>query len=279
MAWRCRSRRRRHARILESRIPEFGSSRNPCDVTAQSLATRKSLGVCADALLGDPQYGVLVSPMTYGYAPSAKRPLVYNDLAKQHGKMACVVWQTEWQEGPGVVEANSASGWRCSVRCPRVSPPWRPGTGGPTNAPRGADRGRDPAAIVAEAEALIAAASGADPDRTRGQGRAGAVWRARGRASTWCRSADDAVDAAAGAWLSGRAESRIPRSAAQDRGRRDPPEPAHRGRSARRLCRGHGECRQGLAAAPTSTACWCSRWCRKASRWWSARATIRCSDR
>jgi acetate---CoA ligase (ADP-forming) len=94
--------------ILEARIPEFGSSRNPCDVTAQILSDPESLGICAGALLGDPQYGVLVSPLTYGYAPSAKRPLVYSDLAKQHGKMACVVWQTEWQDGPGVVEANGA---------------------------------------------------------------------------------------------------------------------------------------------------------------------------
>ena len=92
--------------ILETRIPEFGSSRNPCDVTAQVLGDPESLQICAGALLGDPQYGVLVSPLTYGYAPSAKRPLVYDALAKQHGKMACVVWQTEWQDGPGVVEAN-----------------------------------------------------------------------------------------------------------------------------------------------------------------------------
>jgi acyl-CoA synthetase (NDP forming) len=92
--------------ILESRIPEFGSSRNPCDVTAQILSDPESLGICAGALLSDPQYGVLVAPMTYGYAPSAKRPLVYNDLAKQHDKMACVVWQTEWQDGPGVIETN-----------------------------------------------------------------------------------------------------------------------------------------------------------------------------
>ena len=98
--------------ILESRIPEFGSSRNPCDVTAQVLADPESLAICADALLGDAQYGVLVSPLTYGYAPSAKRPLVYSDLARKHGKMACVVWQTEWQDGPGVVEAN---------RCDRVA--------------------------------------------------------------------------------------------------------------------------------------------------------------
>ena len=92
--------------VLESRIPEFGSSRNPCDVTAQVLSDPDALGVCANALLNDSQYGVLVSPMTYGSAPSAKRPLVYDDLAKRHGKMACVVWQTEWQDGPGVVEAN-----------------------------------------------------------------------------------------------------------------------------------------------------------------------------
>jgi acyl-CoA synthetase (NDP forming) len=95
--------------ILESRIPEFGSSRNPCDVTAQVLSDPESLGICANALLSDPQYGVLVSPLTYGYAPAAKRSLVYNDLAEKHGKMACVVWQTEWQEGPGVVEAYQCS--------------------------------------------------------------------------------------------------------------------------------------------------------------------------
>jgi acetate---CoA ligase (ADP-forming) len=92
--------------ILEARVPEFGSTRNPVDVTAQILADPEALGVCAGALLSDPQYGVLVSPLTYGYAPSAKRPETYSALAEQHGKMACVVWQTEWQDGPGVIEAN-----------------------------------------------------------------------------------------------------------------------------------------------------------------------------
>jgi acyl-CoA synthetase (NDP forming) len=92
--------------ILESRIPEFGSARNPCDVTAQVLADPESLAICAGALLGDEQYGVLVAPMTYGYEPSAKRPLVYDELAKQHGKVACIAWQTEWLEGPGVKETE-----------------------------------------------------------------------------------------------------------------------------------------------------------------------------
>lgn len=95
--------------VLETRIPEFGSSRNPCDVTAQVLSDPESLAACANALLSDPQYGVLVSPLTYGYAPSAKRPQVYSALAEQNGKMACVVWQTEWQDGPGVIEAHQCA--------------------------------------------------------------------------------------------------------------------------------------------------------------------------
>ena len=40
--------------VLESRIPEFGSSRNPCDVTAQILSDPEALAVCATALLSDP---------------------------------------------------------------------------------------------------------------------------------------------------------------------------------------------------------------------------------
>ena len=63
--------------ILLSHIPEFGSARNPCDVTAQILANPESLNACADALLGDPTYGALVVPQTYGYGPSAKRIPVY----------------------------------------------------------------------------------------------------------------------------------------------------------------------------------------------------------
>src|SRR5262249_6953779 len=95
-------------KILLSHIPEFGSARNPCDVTAQILANPESLNACADALLGDPSYGALVVPQTYGYAPSAKRIPVYNSLAAKHGKITCIAWQTEWLEGPGVREAEES---------------------------------------------------------------------------------------------------------------------------------------------------------------------------
>jgi acyl-CoA synthetase (NDP forming) len=94
--------------ILLSHIPEFGSARNPCDVTAQILANPESLNACADALLGDPKYGALVVPQTYGYGPSAKRIPVYDSLAAKHGKITCIVWQSEWLEGPGVKEAEEA---------------------------------------------------------------------------------------------------------------------------------------------------------------------------
>ena len=72
------------------------------------MANPESLGACADALLGDPAYGALVVPQTYGYAPSARRVAVYDSLAAKHGKIACLAWQSEWLEGPGVKEAEEA---------------------------------------------------------------------------------------------------------------------------------------------------------------------------
>jgi acyl-CoA synthetase (NDP forming) len=147
--------------ILEQHIPEFGSSRNPCDVTAQVLANPESLGACAGALLSDPQYGVLVSPMTYGYQASASRPLVYNALAKEHGKMACIAWQTEWQEGPGVVDANQCERvalFRSMNACFAALAAWQwraeKRAAGPQVVPVSSS------SVVTRAKALIAAAGG-----------------------------------------------------------------------------------------------------------------------
>jgi acyl-CoA synthetase (NDP forming) len=147
--------------VLESRIPEFGSSRNPCDVTAQVLGDPESLGICANALLSDSQYGVLVSPSTYGYAPAAKRPLVYNELAEKHGKMACIAWQTEWQEGPGVREANECGRlalFRSMNACFAALAAWQ------WRADKRAAGAQlvaaTPGAVVAETRALIGKASG-----------------------------------------------------------------------------------------------------------------------
>jgi acetate---CoA ligase (ADP-forming) len=92
--------------VLMTHIPEFGSARNPCDVTAQILANPESLNACADALLGDASYGALVVPQTYGSTLSVKRIPVYDSLAAKYGKIVCLAWQTEWLEGPGVKDAE-----------------------------------------------------------------------------------------------------------------------------------------------------------------------------
>jgi acetate---CoA ligase (ADP-forming) len=183
--------------ILEARIPEFGSSRNPCDVTAQILSDPEALGICANALLSDPQYGVLVSPLTYGYAPSAKRPQTYSALAEQHGKMACVVWQTEWQDGPGVVEANQCDRvalFRSMSACFGALAAWqwradKRATGEQIVA-------ATPADVVAKARSLIAAATG----QTLTEREAKSVLAVYGVPVVGERlthSADDAVNAAA----------------------------------------------------------------------------------
>ncbi|HEY4171755.1 MAG TPA: acetate--CoA ligase family protein, partial [Rhodopila sp.] len=183
--------------ILETRIPEFGSSRNPCDVTAQVLSDPESLGICAGALLSDPQYGVLVSPLTYGYAPSAKRPQVYSALAEEHGKMACVVWQTEWQDGPGVVEANQCRRvalFRSMNACFAALAAWQwredKRTAGAQIVSTTA------AATTAQARALIAAASG--PTLTEREAKTVlALYGVPVVGERLAQSADDAVNAAA----------------------------------------------------------------------------------
>jgi acyl-CoA synthetase (NDP forming) len=147
--------------ILTSHIPEFGSARNPCDVTAQILANPESLNACADALLGDATYGALVVPQTYGYGPSAKRIPVYDSLAAKHGKVACIVWQSEWLEGPGVKEAEEAEHvalFRSMPSCFAALAAWhwraeKRAAGTPTLAPT-------PPETMEQARALISSAGG-----------------------------------------------------------------------------------------------------------------------
>jgi acetyl-CoA synthetase len=92
--------------VLESHIPEYGSARNPCDVTAQVLTDPESLNACARALFDDPAFTALVVPSVYAYAPAAKRIPVLGAAASAAGKLVCNVWVNEWLEGPGALEAE-----------------------------------------------------------------------------------------------------------------------------------------------------------------------------
>jgi acetyl-CoA synthetase len=94
--------------VLESRIPDYGSARNPCDVTAQVITDPESLNACAGALLADPAYAALLVPSVYAYAPAVRRIALLDALAAQHGKIICNVWVNEHLEGPGTREAEVA---------------------------------------------------------------------------------------------------------------------------------------------------------------------------
>lgn len=93
--------------VLERLVPAFGSPGNPCDLTAQVLATPQHLSECFDALLADPQYGVLVVPHTFAYPAATARIALMADAAGRHGKLACSVWLTQHLEGPGAEETET----------------------------------------------------------------------------------------------------------------------------------------------------------------------------
>jgi acetyl-CoA synthetase len=93
--------------VLLRHIPEFGSARNPCDVTAQVLNDPGSLDACANALLQQPDYAALVIPQSYAYAPVAARMPGYAAVAAAADKPVVLVWATEHLAGPGYAEAEA----------------------------------------------------------------------------------------------------------------------------------------------------------------------------
>jgi acetate---CoA ligase (ADP-forming) len=94
--------------ILEARIPEFGSARNPCDVTAQVINDPNSLIECIEALLGAPEYGALAVPAVYSSDASTRFIPIYDELSGRYGKIICSAWQSEWRDGPGAREREQA---------------------------------------------------------------------------------------------------------------------------------------------------------------------------
>jgi acyl-CoA synthetase (NDP forming) len=92
--------------VLERVVPEFGSPGNPCDLTAQVLATPHHLEECLDAMLSDQQYSAMVVPHTFAYPTATARIPLMDEAAGKYGKIACNVWMTQHLEGPGVEETE-----------------------------------------------------------------------------------------------------------------------------------------------------------------------------
>ncbi|KMO43186.1 CoA-binding protein [Methylobacterium tarhaniae] len=95
------------AAVLAAQVPEYGSTRNPCDVTAQVIGSADSLAACAGALLADPLYGVMVTSHAYAYDSATVRLPVFSRAAAANAKLVCNVWAPEWLGGPGARETES----------------------------------------------------------------------------------------------------------------------------------------------------------------------------
>ncbi|WP_294923791.1 acetate--CoA ligase family protein [uncultured Paracoccus sp.] len=94
--------------VLAARVPDFGSVGNPCDVTAQIVNDPQMFADCAGAMMADPGCDALVTPHVLAQEFAVPRIAVLNDLARDHGKIACNVWLSEWFGGPGAQESEAA---------------------------------------------------------------------------------------------------------------------------------------------------------------------------
>ncbi len=91
--------------VLVATIPEFGSPRNPCDVTAQVVSNPEMPRICAEALLADEQYGTLIFNVGSAGERTKSSIETMGALAQQYGKLAVASWIGQWSDGPGSREA------------------------------------------------------------------------------------------------------------------------------------------------------------------------------
>jgi acyl-CoA synthetase (NDP forming) len=113
--------------ILEANIPDFGSARNPCDVTGQVVNNPLSMPACSDALLSDAAYGALVVPQTLAFEMYKSRLESLGTQSEHYGKITCSVLISNWLQGPGTMEAERNTHvalFRSMDRCFRTIAAW-----------------------------------------------------------------------------------------------------------------------------------------------------------
>ncbi len=148
--------------ILEANIPDFGSARNPCDVTGQVVNNPLSMPACSDALLSDPAYGALVVPQTLAFEMYKARLASLSSQSRQHGKITCSVLISNWLQGPGTLDGELAPHvalFRSIDRCFRTLAAWHRHADRLERGERKVIRVSDPAAATRAAR-LIEAAPG-----------------------------------------------------------------------------------------------------------------------
>jgi acyl-CoA synthetase (NDP forming) len=94
---------------LRAAIPEFGSPRNPCDMTAQVATNPKLFEDTMGAMLADPGYACIVLPHVYqNRATTPARMQLLEEMSARAGKPIVVQWITESLEGPGPETVDAA---------------------------------------------------------------------------------------------------------------------------------------------------------------------------
>lgn len=114
--------------VLLQHIPDYGSARNPCDVTAQVVNNPQSLWACGEALMAEPQYGALVMPQPVAFAFHTPRIEALGKIAESHGKITCNVMISQWLQGPGAIEAETnpnVAQFRSMDRCLATLAAWQ----------------------------------------------------------------------------------------------------------------------------------------------------------
>lgn len=114
--------------VLRSRIPEFAAPRNPCDITAQVLNDPDCLRDCVQAMLADDRFDALIVAQTRSTGYVDDRVRMFGELARKHGKPVCVVWLTQWLEGPGSTAIEDEPGvaiFRSMENCFAALSAWR----------------------------------------------------------------------------------------------------------------------------------------------------------
>ena len=115
--------------VLDTWVPEFGSARNPCDVTGQVLNHPEAFEACARSMLEDRTYGALVLPqVTASQKMAEQRCPTVSQLAQGANKPVCIIWLPDWVEGPGAATYASDDRigfFRDTERCFKALAAWQ----------------------------------------------------------------------------------------------------------------------------------------------------------
>ena len=112
---------------IQERLPDFGTARNPCDVTGGVANDLDTFFACVDLLMAEPRYGMLATAHPYS-VHTANRVRRFSELGAKYDKLVAHVWITEYLAGPGLIEAEGdarAAVFRSMERCFATIGAWR----------------------------------------------------------------------------------------------------------------------------------------------------------